>query len=212
MTSDNSPNDLRNLWQSQQPEAFTLRVEELRKAADRFTRKIYWRNAREYGAAAIVTAGYGYYIYRFDNALVRIGSALVIAAALWVAFRLYKKGGPRKMPEEMDAESCIDFRRSELERQRDLLSTVWTWYLLPFTPGLTMFLLGLLQLALAKPGALTHARDIVIGYGVVFAVCAAAFVFMGLLNRWAAKKLQRQIDDLDALKQPLGSNSPPPQD
>jgi len=51
------------------------------------------------------------------------------------------------MKDEIDGQSCIDFHRSELMRQHDLLATVWSWYLLPFTPGLVVFLIGLTQIA-----------------------------------------------------------------
>ena len=177
-------------------------VEELRKAANKFARKIFWRNIREYVAAVIVTIWYGYYIYKFDSTLVRIGSGLVVAAAIWISWRIYKKGRPRKMPEEIDAQSCIDFRRSELKRQYDLLSTIWTWYLLPFTPGLILFLIGLLRIALARAGARMHYHEIATDYCVAFAVCAGTFIVLGMVNHWAAKKLKRQIDQLDALKLP----------
>jgi hypothetical protein len=204
MTSDNSSRDVRNLWQGQGSESFSMTVEELRKTSAKFTRKIRFRNIREYLAAVIVVSAYGYYIYRFHNLTVRIGSAMVIAAALWVSYRIYKKASPAAMGSSKDGQSCVDFHRSELMRQRDLLATVWTWYLLPFTPGLVVFLVGLIEIALAKPGARQHPGGMIIGYGVVFAVCAATFIFLGWLNGWAARKLQKQIDALDALKYPPG--------
>jgi hypothetical protein len=204
MNRDNSPQDLRTLWQSQRSETFAMSVEELRNAAGKFSRKILWRNTREYLAAAVVILGYGYYIYRFDNTLVRLGSVLIMAAAVWVSYQLRTKGSPRTLAREMDPQSCVDFHRSELTRQRDLLLSIWKWYLSPFVVGLAVFLAGLLQMALSRPGARQHYGDIAIGYGVFVAVCAGVFVSIGRLNKWTAKKLQRKIDDLDALKQPPG--------
>jgi hypothetical protein len=202
MNRDNSPHDLKSLWQNQAAESFTISVEELRKASHKFTRKIFWRNIREYLAAAIVILGYGYYIYRFSNVIVRLGSVLIMAAAVWVAFRLHKRGSSRAMALDMDAQSCVDFHRAELVRQHDLLSNIWKWYLMPFAIGLAVFLIGLLQMALSRPGARLHYGDIAVGYGVAVAACAGVFAFIAKLNRWAARKLQKQIDALDALKQP----------
>lgn len=204
MTSDNYSHDLRNLWQSQESGSFSMSEEELRKAAVKFTRRIFRRNIREYMAAAIVVIGYGYYIYKFHSLLVRIGSVLIIAAAIWVSFHIHRKGSSRAMNAEMDAQSCLEFHRSELVRQRDLLLRIWTWYLLPFAIGLAVFLLGLMQMTLENPAARMHAGHIAAGFGAAFAVCAGAFVLLGKLNQWAAKKLQRKIDALDALRKPPG--------
>jgi hypothetical protein len=204
MNSDNSPNDLRNLWQSQATDAFSMSVEELRKAANKFTRDIFWRNSREYAAAVFVVGAYGYYIYRFHNVFMRLGSALIIAAAIWVSYWIRKKGSPRAMKAEMDAQSCIDFHRSELVRQRDLLSTVWRWYLLPFTPGLALFILGQQLSALAKTGLPMHYGQFAIRYGVVVAVFAGSFTLLGKFNQWAARKVQRKIDALDKMRPPSG--------
>ena len=38
--------------------------------------------------------------------------------------------------------SCLEFHRSELVRQRDLLRSVWWWYLLPFVPGMLLIPVG----------------------------------------------------------------------
>ncbi len=204
MNSDNSSRDLRTFWQNQEPENLPVDLDVVRKMAARFHRKIYWRNIREYFAAVIVVSAYGYYIYRFHNLTVRIGSALVIAAALWVTYRISRKGSPTALGAGIEDRACIDFHRAELLRQRDLLSTVWSWYLFPFVPGLVVFLAGLMQMNLNKPGAHVHLRDIAPGYGVVLAVCAATFIFLGWLNRRGARKLQKQIDSLDAMKGPSG--------
>lgn len=151
-----------------------------------------------------MVCGYGYYIYRFHNLVVRLGAALVIAATLWVTYRIYTKGSPAAMTAGMDGQSCIDFHRGELVRQRDLLSTVWSWYLLPFIMGLAVFFGGMIEMALAKPGARQRLGGMAVGYGIVFAVCIGVFVFLGWVNGRAAKKLQRRIDALDKIKHPDG--------
>jgi hypothetical protein len=204
MNSDNSSRDLRSVWQRQDTSSPALPIDELRMASAKFSRKVFLRNIREYVAAVIVVAGYSYYIAKFHNLTVRIGSVMVIAAALWVTYRIYKKGSAAKMKDEIDGQSCIDFHRSELMRQHDLLATVWSWYLLPFTPGLVVFLIGLTQIALSRPGARQHLGSMAIGYGIVFAACAGVFILLGWLNKRAARKLQEQIGALDALRYPPG--------
>ncbi len=126
MNSDNSSRDLRSVWQSQDTNSLALPIDELRKASAKFSRKIFLRNIREYVGAVIAVAGYSFYIYRFHNLTVRIGSAMVISAALWVTYRIYKMGSAAKMTRGIEGQSCIDFHRSELMRQRDLLVTIWS--------------------------------------------------------------------------------------
>jgi hypothetical protein len=85
-------------------------------------------------------------------------------------------------------------------RQRDLLSSVWKWYLLPFAPGMILFLLGLLKFVLDQPASHLHYSLIALVFGLTFAGCAGVFALVGALNHWAAKDLQRKIDALDAAR------------
>jgi hypothetical protein len=87
--------------------------------------------------------------------------------------------------------SGLEFLRAELIRQRDLLRSVWGWYLLPFVPGLLLILVGV---ALERP----ERRDW-LAPGIVAAV---TFVGIGLLNQRVARKLQRRLDDLDGVRKP----------
>ena len=86
--------------------------------------------------------------------------------------------------------SGLEFLRSELVRQRDLLRSVWWWYLAPFVPGLLLILGGV---ALERPGRW--------GWLAPGIVAAVTFVGIGLLNQRVARKLQRRIDDLDAVRE-----------
>ena len=86
--------------------------------------------------------------------------------------------------------SGLEFTRSELVRQRDLLRSVWWWYLLPFVPGMLLIPVGYW---LEGPGWVLLALGIFV---------AVAFVGIGLLNQRVAHKLQRRIDDLDGVRKP----------
>ena len=56
MPDEMNPNDPRNLWQGQEVEIVTLTVDEVRRRAARFERRIHRRNVREYAAGALVVA------------------------------------------------------------------------------------------------------------------------------------------------------------
>jgi hypothetical protein len=169
------------------------------QAAQRFQRRIVWRNLREYAAGAVVTASFGYYISAFHSALIRTGCGLVIAGTLFVVFTLHKRGAARTVPSEGELRACVDFHRKELQRQRDLLRGVWLRYLLPFVPGLIVFRAGILERALGQPTAPAHAVAIVTRFTLAVAACAVVFVGIGKLNQRAADKLQREIDALNGL-------------
>jgi hypothetical protein len=194
-----SHNGLASLWQNQPVGRVEVSLGQLRRRARKFGQQILWRNLREYAASVLVIGVFAYYMWRFPAPLVRLGCALVIAGVLFVVHTLHKRGAARTGSVEMAFSTCLEFHRAQLEQQRDLLSGVWTWYLLPFVPGMAVFLFGLLLWTLEQPHAPAHVGTIMITFGLTAAGCALVFVGIGKLNQWAARKLQREIDALDAL-------------
>lgn len=188
MANELPPDDLKNLWQSQSVEPVQMSLEEIRRKAEKFQRKIRHRNLREYGGAIIVLGGFSYYIWKFPA--VRLGSAMIIAATLYVVYQLHKRGSARTVPESMALGTSLDFHRRELERQRDLIRDVWKWYLLPFVPGLLAFIA--VPLLDVPPDKWIRVLPFILLF-------AAFFYGIWKLNQRGADKLQRQIDELDAL-------------
>ena len=202
--ANETPNTVTDVWRSQPAERMAISLEDVRRRAQRLERKVSWRNAREYVACALVVGVFGYYASVFPGALIRVGCGLVIAGALFTVFRLHQMGAARKIPAELAFRACVDFQREELERQRDLLLSVWRWYLLPFVPGMTVFLVGLFEFAMRQPHASEHARAVAGIFALTAAGCAVVFVGVAKLNHWAARKLQREIDELDRLASEQG--------
>lgn len=190
------------LWQQgfNEPPRFT--PEDLRGRASRFERTVWRRNLREYIAAAVVVGVFAYYVWMFPTVLLRAGCGLIIAGCVYVAYQLHRRASARPAPAEMGFQSCLEFQRSELERQRDALKAVWSWYLLPFIPGMIIFLIGLLQFTIRVTEAAGRhfpVRAAAAGYGLVAACVAVVFVVIWLINQKAARKLQLEIDELDLL-------------
>ncbi len=88
MMNDPPSNDMRQVWQNQSVEATQMSLDEIRKKAQKFQRRVHWRNLREYLAAVFVVAIFGFYFWRFDRILPRTGSALVIRVATSMSPRL----------------------------------------------------------------------------------------------------------------------------
>jgi uncharacterized membrane protein len=194
--ANETSNDMETVWRNQPVASVQISLAELRQRAQKLEKRVLWRNLREYAASAIVIAIFGYYIWKYPAPMVRFGCVLVIAGVLFVMYMLHKRGHARAVPAEMAFRSCLDFHRGELERQRDLLRSVWTWYLLPFVPGLAVFLLGLFRWTMEQPNAPAHARAVMITFALTAAGCTLVFIGVGELNQWAARKLQREIDAL----------------
>lgn len=188
-----------NVWKNQPVDMTEISLGEIHQKARKFEKRIFWRNLREYVAGAIVIATFGYVMLVSPPALIRTGCGLVIAGALFMMYTLHAKGSVRNAPAELAFRTCVDFHRQELRRQRDLLRSVWSWYLLPFVPGMAVFLIGLFRNTMEQPNAPAHAGIIVAAFVFTAVVCAAVFVGVGMLNQWGARQLQREIDALDRL-------------
>ena len=163
---------------------------DVRRKAHKFKKRISRRNRREYIAAAIVIAVCTGRIVFSNNLIANIGGGLLIAGILYIVHQIRKKGAAETMPAEAAFANCIAFYRSELERQRDLTGRVWSWYIGPVIPGIVVVYWGL-----AAAGDYT-----LVSLGMRGTVVILAFVFAGILNGRAARKLQGQIDALDALE------------
>ncbi len=186
MASDFQPDDLQSLWKDQQLEHTRIATEAIRMMAGNFQSRIQRRNRREYVAAALGMAGHAVIAAVAPNPPVRAGAILVIAAVLYVCYQLHRRGASSDVPEELALRPAIDFHRAQLERQRDALRGVWSWYVLPFMPGLLMVLIG---------GARGLRHAVINAAGL--AALAAGAVW---LNVRAANRLQREIDQLNSME------------
>ena len=207
MANEFSPSGFEGLWQSQPTEPRKINPEDLRRRMQRFERRIARRNLREYLAAAFVVCVFGYYTHLFPMLLVRIGCAMVIAGTLYVMFELHRRASAEPAPAELALTSCVEFQRRQLERQRDALRSVWSWYLLPFVPGICVFLVGLFEFGVRTAhaaGRSFNAGTIVVSFGLVSAVAAGVFFAVWKLNLRAARKLEAQIEELNALMRDPG--------
>jgi hypothetical protein len=194
MANDFATQKARDVWQHQAVEPLKMSIDEIRVKARRHERMIRRRNAIEYFAVALVVTSFAYNIWHLHAALMRLGSGLCIAGAIYMAVQLHRRGSTKAVPAEMGLLSGIDFYRSELGRQRDLLRNSWSWYLGPLLPGLAVLVVG----------ALIHSPNLS-WRGIVFVVAycvATALALLGIrrLHLKGVKYLQRQIDELNSLE------------
>jgi hypothetical protein len=186
-------NDMREAWQAQGLGVAPVTLEELHRKSGRFRSRIARRNLREYLAAAVVAAWFGYGAWRAGDPVMRAGDALVVLGDFYVAFELHRRASASPVQGALAWLSCMEFHRTQLARQRDALASVWKWYLGPFLPGLAV-LLG--------QGCLNGFRhSATIGLVTLIPLGFVALLLWGVgrLNRKAAARIQKQIDALDEL-------------
>jgi hypothetical protein len=181
--------DLKQHWKEQPLTTATFSLDELKVEAKRMHRRIALRNAVEYAACALVVCVFSFYVYEFPYPLMRIGSILTLIATLFIAWQLKQRASNQALPSFEVGQPWLQFQRSQLVRQRDALRSAWLWYVAPFVPGVVVFRWGV-EMELPPDGP--FARGWVANLFI-----AAVFLSIAALNRYAARKLQHRIHNLD---------------
>lgn len=170
------------------------RLEEVRERAGLFHRRVRRRNAIEYAAALITVPAFAFGAWTLPSVTIRVGCILAILGILFVVWQLHRRASA-VAPGDDAALPLIAHQRAQLVRQRDALASVGTWYLLPLVPGVTVILLA----PIIEGGwAGLAARG---WFGLAWlGIAAAFFLYVWRLNRAGARRLQTEIDALDALE------------
>ena len=178
------PIDPSEVWRRQASTATTPDSQVVRRRAVELESAVQRRNRREYVAALAVGLFYGFHAVTGEELATRVGAALIVLGTAYVVVQLRRRGSPKPATPEA---ACVEHHRSELVRQRDLLRGIWSWYLLPLTPGLAVMLGGHV---LGHPGARLR-----VGLFALF--CALLFAGIGWINSRAARAIDGEIVELD---------------
>lgn len=180
--------DIQALWKTQPVSVPEVDMTALKKKAHRFSMQVKIRNATEWLAAAFVMVLFLWMAAVDALPLIsRLGAVLIALGAAYVAWRIYRDGRLRELPDAaLDTHAYVEAYRGNLEAQAKLLQDVPRWYLGPLVPGMLTFFAGFL---IATPAAWLKLVPVMAG-------CAAVFVAVGWLNRFAAKKLRSRAAEL----------------
>ena len=199
MTNDNSPDELRSLWQTQTVAPFHISPDELRLKMKQLDRKLLMRDVIVYVICAGETIWFTYLLLaKHVPPTLRVGFILIILAMGFLALQFWLDRHDRKAHRTMAAASgypsSVEFVRAELVRLRNFHRGIWFWSrLIALLPGLLVC--GIWAIAVTPKSP--------IGY----AVTAATFlisVWAIFLNQKRSLSLQRQITTLDAVRQQPG--------
>lgn len=182
---------LAQLWADQCRDAAPPDAESLARADARLRRRIFRRDAIEYAAGLFAAGVFVNTGLQTPDWGVRIGCAAIVAGMVAVLVNLWRRR-PRPPAEALGA-SMLDFHRAQLTRQRDILASVWRWYLAPLAPGMALFLLAVVRVAAEQLPFGTA----ILGGTIAATVVAAVFWGIHRLNLRAAKSLDAKIEALD---------------
>ena len=193
--SDHSPDNdpIRALWRGQAADGYVMPVDEVRRRAGAFQSRIRTRNMTEYAASIFVLIAFGGITLTVPDWGLRAGAALIMLGTLYVVWKLHMMARAAGAGEIDAALSLTDFHKSELLRQRAALATVWRWYLMPFVPGMIVFL-SAVSFAPDNPAPLA-AKLIVFCFSL--GIVGALFAGIAWLNGRAVKALDAEIAALE---------------
>jgi uncharacterized membrane protein YbaN (DUF454 family) len=191
MQNELPPQDPKTIWQNQRLEATQMSIDEIRSKARSFERKIRRRNLREYVAAAVIAAGFGFFTWHFPLPVMRVGFIAVAVGALCFAYELHRRGSSQAKPKDLATTGSLDFYIRQLERQRNLLDQSWKW-MIWLIPGMIVLMAGAIVVTPIRKTAPF----------LVLAILWTATWFWIMLrrNKRKASSLQREIDELGALR------------
>lgn len=191
MSGEPSDFDPQSLWQNQATEHDPMTVAQIHEKARAFQSRIRRRNLTEYIACVFVIAGFIPALLQHRSWMMQAGALLIMAATIFVAWQLHRRGSSRPAPAGGDA--LMTTYRQELVRQRDALRSIGAWYLAPFAPGMALLMLGRwFQLHAAHRAVGLDHLIILLGT----AIAALVFLVVWLLNQRGADRLQKRIDEL----------------
>jgi hypothetical protein len=187
MTGDDP---LRALWRDQPTkEVPEMSIEVLRERSDRLARKVSQRKWSETFAGGVSIALLAALGVRVTSApLVQLACALLVVGEAVVLVSLWRRSKPRPTPLSESTAGYLAYYRDALVKERDLLGTVWRWYLAPGVPGLVLFPIAV-SMEIGVSPAIVGASALA-SIGLVFAIIVLAY-------RHTSRKLAREIEALD---------------
>jgi hypothetical protein len=191
MPSDFSMNDPQQIWQNQPTEHLKMSVSDLRRRALERQSKARFQARSGIVIGFILCIFFAWSLAMAHNTMARMGWALLSFCGIFAAYHSYKWMWPGDLPEEAPVDTCLEFYRRALIRQRDYQHRWWR-------SGLPLLMLAGMALAGlgtgARNAAMQHPFLNALPFFLVLAVWAAAFVLMR--RRLGPGSIQREIEEL----------------
>ena len=206
MTTDNSSDVLRELWQKQSGPSFSMEPDEIQKRLSQLQTNLRDVRIAIYVLCPGAAIWFAYWlIFTSQPMIARAGLLLIVLGmTFWVGqFWLYSRDRQNALinSDVAGRTSCLEFYRAELVRQRDFNRGGWLW--------LRLFALyaGLFFMAWMPLHHWTGSGN---GYRVINLVMVSVLAILSVwMSYRSSRRLQQKIDAIDAMKQANGMTSLP---
>jgi hypothetical protein len=183
--SNDDERDIKQMWQQQPRERQMMTIEEVRRRATDFDKKVeQWKLVGGVTFALLLVKN-AWEVWVDTDVVERAGDSLMLLALLFVVYRFWRHVRAEIAPSTLGVANCVEHYRSRLRRQRDLSRDGWK-FILPFAPGVGLILFG--RALEGRPPL-----------QVMSLIVLALAMFVGTL--WViargARKLEREIAALD---------------
>ena len=201
MPDDNDSDALRALWQRQPDTKFSMEPDDIQRKFSRLQARLRRRKYFAYVGCLGESVIFAWWlIFTAQPIVMRIGCLLIILGMNFVGGQIWLDIRDRQKALQNSSAAghtnCVDFYRAELVRQRNFHRGIWFWSrLVALLPGL--LLMGLW-------GTIHGTQDGGSALIVLIATPISAIVAVWL-NYRLSRKLQQQIDAIDAMKPTNGS-------
>lgn len=183
--------DVLGLWQEQETDGFRMNADEIRKRMEQMEKKLRRRTVDGYLVCGSLLAFFALWLGVSPDPIQALGAAMTMAGVGYLAWQIRQNRWRETPPADIGNTASADFLRTELVRQRDFHRGRTFWVRIAvFFPGPMVFFVGF---ARAHPEVINMIRF----EAVTFVLLIVAAI---PLNRWMARKYQRQIDGLDRLQ------------
>lgn len=197
-------NDPQSVWQNQRTEPLRMSANDLRRKALEAQSKARFTVLFTIIIGIMSCVVFAWSFAKSNAALARMGYGLVSLCMIYAAYHVYKWTWPGNLPEGAPINTCLEFYRRALEKQRDY-GHRWRRSGLP-----ALTLLGVVMAAVgtgarnAPPrwllalGANKHPLLNGLPFFLLLAIWLVAFLI--LRKKQGPKTLQREIEELRALE------------
>ncbi|MDJ0643740.1 MAG: hypothetical protein QNJ15_13075 [Erythrobacter sp.] len=182
-------------WCDAAPDAAFTDPVDCAAQASKFERTVSRRNLFEYLACAFVIGVFGFGAFRAagdGDTLMAFALLSTVIGAVVVAWGLWKRASNLVRRAE---DACLVHLRRQFEHQNRALRAVPLWYLGPLVPGLALFYFAEASGVAEQAGWLAGIEEIALRALISVLIFAA----IAYLNHWAAKSIERKIEELDSL-------------
>jgi hypothetical protein len=191
MANDDSSEQVRALWRTQNMETFEMTPEDIKKRILELRNKGRVQSAVGYLVGLILVAVFVWNFLVFRTLTERIGSFLTVLGTSYIVYQVLlqqkQARASSREAEKLGMTNSVEFYRAELERRRSFHSGIWFWSrMVIFTPGPLIFMMGF---AITHPAASQFIRVDEIGI-LILAVLAIP------LNLRRAARYKREIEKI----------------